>query len=115
MANMMKKSNAVKDSEFYETVLPFCTRIVWISMHRTNYSIIDCEINRLFRSGHFNMGEKQGTPFQKFTSREEQVLFGSNDFRCNYQNQKSPLVLEILGIKPKNTELLWIGEQKYRG
>lgn len=72
-------------------------------------------MNRLFRSGHFNVAEKQLPNCLKFTIREQQLLYGPNDFRCNYRNQQSPLILELLKIKPKNTDVLWIGKNKYRG
>lgn len=74
---------------------------------------LDCEISRLFCSGHFNRAEKQLTT--KYTKREQQILYGRNDFRCNYRSQQTPLVLELLKIAPKNMDVLWIGEHKYRG
>lgn len=76
---------------------------------------LDCEINRLFRSGHFNVAEKQLFNVLKYTPREEQVLYGPNDFRCNYRSQLSPLLLDLKRITPKNADVLWIGNQKYRG
>lgn len=33
----------------------------------------------------------------------------------NYRSQKSPLILELLNIKPKDSDVLWINENKYRG
>lgn len=51
----------------------------------------------------------------KFSFREQQILFGRNDYRCNYRNQRSPLINELLNISPDNNELLWIGCEKYQG
>lgn len=104
-----------RDSKLFEMFLSFCTRVVWITMFRKSYNIIDFEINRLFRSGHFNVAEKQLPNCINFTKSEQQILYGPNDVRVNYRNQRSPLILEILRIKPKNTEVLIIGEHIYRG
>lgn len=40
LANRSKQSKTEKDSLFFETFLCFCTRIVWIAMHRKSYSVI---------------------------------------------------------------------------
>lgn len=40
LANKSKQSKTEKDSIFYETFICFCTRIVWIAMHRKSYSVI---------------------------------------------------------------------------
>lgn len=113
--NKMRISMTDKDRTLFETFLCFATRVVWIAMHRRAYKVIDCEINRLFRSGHFNVAEKQLSDCLTFSTREQQILYGPNDIRVNYRNQRSPLILEILRISPKNLEVLWIGENKYRG
>lgn len=113
--NKQNRSMTERDSMLFEMFLSFCTRVVWITMFRKSYNIIDFEINRLFRSGHFNVAEKQLPNCIKFTRSEQQILYGPNDVRVNYRNQRSPLILEILRVKPKNTEVLTIGEHIYRG
>lgn len=40
LANKSKQSKTEKDSTFYETFMCFCTRIVWIAMHRKSYAVI---------------------------------------------------------------------------
>lgn len=40
LANKSKQSKTEKDSAFYETFVCFCTRIVWIAMHRKSYAVI---------------------------------------------------------------------------
>lgn len=77
--------------------------------------ISDCEINRLLRSDHYNVAQRQHADGPVFSSREQQVLFGPNNVICNYRSQKSPLILELLSIKPKDSDVLWINENKYRG
>lgn len=67
------------------------------------------------RSDHFNVAEKQLNDCPKYTLREQQVLFGPNNSRCNYRNQRSPLIMDLLNMKPKDTDVLWTNEHKYRG
>lgn len=76
---------------------------------------LDCEINRLLRTDHFNVAQKQLADCPRYSIREQQVLFGPNNCMVNYRNQRSPLILEILNIQPKDTDVLWINENKYRG
>lgn len=76
---------------------------------------IDFEMNRLFRSCYFILNETQEVDSLKFSYREQQILYGSNELYYNYISQRSPLIQDILNIKPNNTKLLWIGENKYRG
>lgn len=71
-------------------------------------------MNRLFRSRYFSGDEKQLDTMQ-FTFREKQILYGPNELHYNFMSQRSPLIQEILNIKPESKELLWIGEHKYRG
>lgn len=87
----------------------------WFIEFIVSFLSLDCELNRLFRSGHFNIAEKQLTGWPKYNFREQQLLYGPNDFRCIHRNQRSPLILELLNIAPKNSDVLWIGERKYRG
>lgn len=113
--NKQKKSLTNKDGTFFETFLCISTRIVWIAHHRRAYAVIDAEINRLFRSSHFNVAEKQISNCLKFTKREEEILYGINNKLVNCRNQKSPLALEILNILPENVDVIGIGVNKYRG
>lgn len=115
LANKSKRSKTEKDSTFFETFICLCTRVVWIAMHRKSYAVIDCEINRLLRTDHFNVALKQLPECLRYSIREQQVLFGPNNAMCNYRNQRSPLILEILNIASKDTDVLWINENKYRG
>lgn len=40
LANKSKQSKTEKDSCFFETFFCFCTRVVWIAMHRKSYAVI---------------------------------------------------------------------------
>lgn len=113
--NKQKKSLMNKDRLFFETLISYATRIVWIALHRRAFTVIDCEINRLFRSSHFNMAEKQIKNGLKFSKREQEIVYGINNNIVNCRNQKSPLTLEILNVSPKNVQVLAIGVNKYRG
>lgn len=70
-------------------------------------------MDRLFRSCYFVINKTQDS--FKFSFREQQILYGSNELYYNYTSQRSPLIQEILNIKSNKTKLLWIGENKYRG
>lgn len=113
--NKQQKSLTNKDRSFYEILICVATRIVWIGLHRRAFAVIDSEINRLFRSNHFNIAQKQIPNCLKFSKREQEILYGINNNLVNCRNQKSPLILEILNISPHDVHVLGIGVNKYRG
>ena len=80
MHGKMNVSMSSRDRKLFESFLCFSTRVAWIALHRKAYNIIDCEINRLFRSGHFNVAEKQLSNCLKFSNREQQVCINGHKF-----------------------------------
>lgn len=109
------RSKTIRDKSLHEHFICYCTQIVWIAMFRRAYSVIDVEINRLLRSGHFNVAEKQLPNVLKFSKIQQQILYGPNDKRTNYRKQRSPLIEELANVMPEDADVLWIGERKYRG
>ncbi|KAL9922202.1 protein phosphatase 1 regulatory subunit 36-like isoform 1-T1 [Glossina fuscipes fuscipes] len=100
------------DDSFHEAFLAYCTQVVWITLHRRAYDIIDMEMNRLFRSEHFKLTKY---PRYQFTKPEAQTLYGPNYKLCNYRTQNSPLIQELTKVDKRNLPILYIGKQKYRG
>ncbi|KAL9922764.1 protein phosphatase 1 regulatory subunit 36-like [Glossina fuscipes fuscipes] len=105
-------SKTVSDKYFHESLLAFCTQVVWITMHRRAYDVIDMEMNRLFRSEHFKLTRY---PRLKFNKPEGQMLYGPNYKRSNYRIQCSPLIQELNNVSQHNLPILSIGKQKYKG
>ncbi|ALC41150.1 CG14689 [Drosophila busckii] len=105
-------SSPIKDKLFYEQFMAVATQIVWITMHRRAYHVIEMEMSRLFRSEHF-VSNRPGYP--KFSPVERCLLYGRNNKMKNYRAQTSPLVQELKNVADEDTPILWIGERKYRG
>ncbi|EDV97731.1 GH17029 [Drosophila grimshawi] len=105
-------SSKIKDRALHEQLLAVLIQIVWITMHRRAYFIIEMEMNRLFRSEHFLMNRKE---YIKFTPVERSLLFGRNYKIFNYRVQCSPLIQDLKHVDHEDMPLLWIGERKYRG
>ncbi|XP_023167939.2 uncharacterized protein LOC111597449 [Drosophila hydei] len=105
-------SSKIKDLYFYEYFLAVCTQIVWITMHRRAYYVIEMEMNRLFRSEHFLSNSSK---YLKFTPVERSLLYGCNCKIFNYRIQISPLIQELHHVSSEDMPILWIGERKYRG
>uniref|UniRef100_A0A1A9VVL8 Protein phosphatase 1 regulatory subunit 36 n=1 Tax=Glossina austeni TaxID=7395 RepID=A0A1A9VVL8_GLOAU len=100
------------DNSFHEAFLAYCTQVVWITLHRRAYDVIDMEMNRLFRSEHFKLTKY---PRYQFTKPEAQTLYGPNYKICNYRYQNSPLIQEITKVDKHNKPILYVGKRKYRG
>uniref|UniRef100_A0A1A9VVN0 Protein phosphatase 1 regulatory subunit 36 n=1 Tax=Glossina austeni TaxID=7395 RepID=A0A1A9VVN0_GLOAU len=107
----LANASTKRDQEFHELFLAFCIQIVWIAMHRRCFNLIETEINRLFRSEHFQLGRSN----IQFTKAEARLLYGKNYRRCNYRAQNSPLIQELMNVEYRNSPILWIGKRKYRG
>ncbi|KAH8371944.1 hypothetical protein KR093_009426 [Drosophila rubida] len=105
-------STKIKDKYFHEQFLAVAIQIIWISMHRRAYFIIEMEMNRLFRSEHFLMNNPQ---YLKFTPSERSLLYGRNNKMVNYRAQCSPMIQELTNVSDEDLPILWIGERKYRG
>ncbi|XP_030559598.1 uncharacterized protein LOC115761794 [Drosophila novamexicana] len=105
-------SFTMKDRFFHEQFLAVATQIVWITMQRRAYYVIEMEMNRLFRSEHFILNRQE---YLKFTPAERGLLYGRNNKLVNFQNQTSPLIQELKNIADENMPILWIGVRKYRG
>lgn len=105
-------SKSLEDKVFHERFLAVCTQVVWISMHRRAYDVIEMEMNRLFRSEHFKLTRSNKL---QFSTVEATMLYGKNYKRVNYRAQNSPLIQEISNVAEQNLPILWIGERKYRG
>lgn len=100
------------DDSFHEAFLAYSTQVVWITLHRRAYDVIDMEMNRLFRSEHFKL---TNYPRYHFTKPEAQTLYGPNYKICNYRTQNSPLIQELTKVDKHNLPILYIGKRKYRG
>ncbi|KAH8294080.1 hypothetical protein KR054_008173, partial [Drosophila jambulina] len=107
-----KISDTTGDKHFHEKFLAVLIQIVWISMHRRAYFVIEMEINRLFRSEHFVSAHDQ---YPVFSETECSLLYGRNKKNVNYRSQESPLVQELKHVPPEDLPILWIGKRKYRG
>ncbi|KAL7735720.1 hypothetical protein ACLKA6_019977 [Drosophila palustris] len=105
-------SSKIKDKFFHEQFLAVATQIVWITMHRRAYYVIEMEMNRLFRSEHFLMNRSE---YLKFSPVECSLLYGKNKKMVNYRAQCSPMVQELTNVADEDLPILWIGERKYRG
>ncbi|XP_064543735.1 uncharacterized protein LOC135432151 [Drosophila montana] len=105
-------SSKIKDRYFHEQFLAVATQIVWITMHRRAYYLIEMEMNRLFRSEHFIANRPE---YLKFSPAERCLLYGRNNKLVNYQKQTSPLIQELKNIVDEDMPILWIGERRYRG
>ncbi|XP_017863379.1 PREDICTED: uncharacterized protein LOC108614018 [Drosophila arizonae] len=105
-------SSTIKDLYFYEYFLAVSTQIVWITMHRRAYYVIEMEMNRLFRSEHFLSNCPK---YLKFSPVERSLLYGSKCKIFNYRAQISPLIQELRNVADEDMPVLWIGERKYRG
>ncbi|XP_023164393.1 uncharacterized protein LOC111595068 [Drosophila hydei] len=105
-------SSTIKDRGFHEHFLAVATQIIWITMHRRAYFIIEMEMNRLFRSEHFLMNRTQ---YPNFSTVERSLLYGRNSkiFNCRVQN--SPMIQELQHVADEDMPILWIGERRYRG
>ncbi|KAH8299908.1 hypothetical protein KR044_007391, partial [Drosophila immigrans] len=105
-------SSKIKDKYFHEQFLAVAIHIVWITMHRRAYFVIEMEMNRLFRSEHFLVNNPK---YLKFTTSERSLLYGRNNKMVNYRTQCSPMVQELNNVADEDLPILWIGERKYRG
>ncbi|XP_034485641.1 uncharacterized protein LOC117790332 [Drosophila innubila] len=112
MKEIVNISATIKDKYFHEQFLAVAIQIVWITMHRRAYNVIEMEMNRLFRSEHFVMNRPE---YLKFTPAERSLLYGRNNKIVNYRSQASPLIHELKHINDEDLPILWIGERKYRG
>ncbi|TDG50590.1 hypothetical protein AWZ03_002894 [Drosophila navojoa] len=105
-------SSKIKDRAFHSQFLAYATQVVWITLHRRAYFIIEMEMNRLFRSEYFLMNRKE---YPEFTPVERSLLYGRNCKIVNYREQRSPLIQELLHVADEDMPILWIGERMYRG
>lgn len=105
-------ASMIKDKWFHEHFLAVATQIVWITMHRRAYYVIEMEMNRLFRSEHFLMNCPH---YPKFSKVERGIVYGRNNKMVNYRFQISPLVEELNNVADEDMPILWIGERIYRG
>ncbi|KAL7729654.1 hypothetical protein ACLKA6_007930 [Drosophila palustris] len=112
MKEIVNISATIKDKYFHEQFLAVAIQIIWITMHRRAYNVIEMEMNRLFRSEHFVMNRPE---YLKFTPSERSLLYGRNNKIVNYRSQASPLIHELKHIADEDLPILWIGERKYRG
>ncbi|XP_077294870.1 uncharacterized protein LOC143917261 [Arctopsyche grandis] len=74
------KSNHETESHFMEMLLRLTVQIIWISLNRTNFNIIDIEINRLVRGEAFNISFHLSKDqwAKSLTEREKITLFGKS-------------------------------------
>ncbi|XP_062133778.1 uncharacterized protein LOC133844013 [Drosophila sulfurigaster albostrigata] len=105
-------SSKIRDKYFHEQFLAVAIQIVWISMHRRAYFVIEMEMNRLFRSEHFLANNPN---YLKFTPSERSLIYGRNNKMVNYRAQCSPMIQELNNVADEDLPILWIGERKYRG
>ncbi|XP_030373336.1 uncharacterized protein LOC115623228 [Scaptodrosophila lebanonensis] len=112
MKEIVNISATIQDKFFHEQFLAVTTQIIWISMHRRAYNVIEMEIARLFRSEHF---VKHRPEYLSFTPSERSLLYGRNNKIVNYRTQVSPLIQELQHVPDEDLPILWIGERKYRG
>ncbi|EDW13779.1 uncharacterized protein LOC6572169 isoform X1 [Drosophila mojavensis] len=112
MKEIVNISATIKDKYFHEQFLAVAIQIVWITLHRRAYYVIEMEMNRLFRSEHFIVNKPE---YLKFTPLEVSLLYGRNNRLVNYRSQVSPLIQELQRIPEEDLPILWIGERKYRG
>ncbi|TDG50591.1 hypothetical protein AWZ03_002895 [Drosophila navojoa] len=100
------------DGILYDQFLAVATQIVWISLHRRAYFVIEMEINRLFRSEHFYAKRPE---YPRFTPAERSLLYGRYNKIVNYRNQTSPLMQEMQNISTADVPIVLIGRRKYPG
>ncbi|KAH8312463.1 hypothetical protein KR044_010865 [Drosophila immigrans] len=112
MKEIVNISATIKDKYFHEQFLAVAIQIVWITMHRRAYNVIEMEMNRLFRSEHFLVTRPE---YPKFTAVEKSLLYGRNNKIVNYRTQVSPLIHELDNVADEDLPILWIGDRKYRG
>ncbi|XP_034117166.1 uncharacterized protein LOC117576496 [Drosophila albomicans] len=105
-------SATLKDRTFHKHFLAVAIQIVWITMHRRAYHVIEMEMNRLFGSEHF-IG--QHPEYIKFSAAERSLLYGRRNKIVNYRLQRSPLIQELEHVADEDLPILWIGERLYRG
>ncbi|KAH8362483.1 hypothetical protein KR200_006579, partial [Drosophila serrata] len=109
---VVKLSDTIGDKFFHEKILAILIQIVWISMHRRAYFVIEMEMNRLFRSDHFVPAHDE---YPVFSPIERSLLYGRNKKNVNYRAQESPLIQELKLVPTEDLPILWIGKRKYRG
>ncbi|XP_030081604.1 uncharacterized protein LOC115483695 [Drosophila hydei] len=112
MKEIVNISSTIHDKYFHEQFLAVAIQIVWITLHRRAYYVIEMEMNRLFRSEHFTSNRAE---YLKFTPLEVSLLYGRNNRLVNYRSQISPLIQELEHVPEEDLPILWIGERKYRG
>lgn len=102
----------IEDRAFQNQFLAFTIQVVWITLHRRAYFVIEMEMNRLFFSEQFLLNVRQ---YPEFTPVERSFLYGRNSKIVNYRYQRSPLTQELMNIADEDLPILWIGERIYRG
>lgn len=115
MANNLHKSYSEKDRLYIELFYACCKQFVWIAMHRRVYNEIDYEFDRLFRSEYFQLIRNETKICKSLTAYETRLLYGNINLHLQVFQQKSPLILQLMKIEPKQLKVLWIGERKYGG
>ncbi|KAL7729653.1 hypothetical protein ACLKA6_007929 [Drosophila palustris] len=112
MKPVIYTSTTLQDRSLHEKFLAVAIQIVWITMHRRAYYVIEKEMNRLFRSEHFIINRPE---YMKLTAAERSFLYGRRNKNVNYLSQVSPLILELENVDEEDLPILWIGKRKYRG
>jgi Protein phosphatase 1 inhibitor len=115
MANKLRLSQQGKDLALQENLLKFCKHFTWIAHFRRARGIIDGEIDRLFRSKHFQSCWPH-VETQRLTFRDRQILYGIHEVEKGSQMlDNSPVVKELMRIAPQHLSILRIGDVKYMG
>ncbi|XP_015832912.1 uncharacterized protein LOC660702 isoform X1 [Tribolium castaneum] len=96
MGNRNNVSLSDKDRHLHECLLSMAAKIVWIALLRKNFTVIEIELNRLFRTEIFNtMSRIRQSTFQT-NAEENRVLLGKAFTQEKKLKHRSPAVQELI-------------------
>ncbi|XP_023021381.1 protein phosphatase 1 regulatory subunit 36 isoform X2 [Leptinotarsa decemlineata] len=111
--HLNKKNNVSlsdKDRRHFETIILLSERVVWIALRRRYLSLIEKEMNRLFRTDTFNPIEHDDlkTAVYKANPEEQRILKGKTCISERKLLQRSPAIQEII-LENHDYKMLAIG------
>lgn len=96
MSNRNNVSLSDKDRHLHECLLSITAKIIWIALLRKNFLVIETELNRLFRSGIFNIMSRTRTSIFRPNAEENRVLFGRGYKLEKKLKHRSPAIQELI-------------------
>ncbi|KAG5873369.1 hypothetical protein JTB14_022972 [Gonioctena quinquepunctata] len=97
--HMNKKNNislSNKDRKHFETMILLAQRVVWIALKRKYLSLIEMEMNRLFRTNTFNPVLHANYTVFSVSPDEQRILRGKACTTERKLLQRSPAIQEII-------------------